>query len=125
MAELYFNFLMKQCGAEHSASSAGLSAFAGGNISGHSAEVLAENGIDSSHFRSSALTRYALDEADMVITMTGSHKDAIVSCCPEYAGKVKTLLDGMDVPDPYGGTVDDYRAVFLVIKDAVARLAKK
>ena len=126
MAELYFNALMAEKGLPHRAKSAGLSAFAGGNISYQSARVLAEQNINSSSFRSSALSRFALEEADLVICMTRGHLAAIADAAPEFAGKLHTLLEwssGGDVPDPFGGDIPLYARTFAVMKEAIDALA--
>ena len=126
MAELYFNHLMAEQGKIHTAQSAGLSAFPGSEISYQSAQVMEQYGIDSSEFRSSGLTRYALDEADLIICMTEGHRLAILEHLPSYEEKTKTLLEwrsGGDVPDPYGGTVAHYEQTFQVMKEALDALA--
>ena len=126
MAELYFNHLMAEQGKNHSARSAGLSAFPGAEISYQSAQVMEQYGIDASEFRSSGLTRYALDAADLIVCMTENHRQAILDHLPEYENKTKTLLEwrsGGDVPDPYGGSVAHYEQTFQVMKEALDALA--
>ena len=111
---------------EHRAESAGLSAFPGGNISVNSAAVMEKYGIDASSFRSGSISRYALDESDLIICMTRSHLEAISSCAPEYREKLHTLLEwssGTDVPDPYGGDINVYEQTFSVMKKAIDNLA--
>ena len=129
MAELFFNAELKrrqQTGVV--VRSAGTGAFPNSTISGQSAAVLSELGIDSSSFRSSRLSAELLDTSDIIITMTESHRQTIVSVLPDVAGKTFRLLDivsGGDVPDPYGGSVDEYRATFEEMRPALLKWADK
>lgn len=127
MAELYFNRLMVLKKAPHTAASAGLSACSGCPISQHSFEVMQTEGIDASAFRSSALTRYALEQADRIICMTRSHVQSLLSVCPEYRHKTHTLSEwsgGSDVPDPFGGDLACYRKTFEKMRTALEILAE-
>ena len=127
MAELYFNRLMELKKAPHTAASAGLSACTGGPISDHSFQVMQAEGIDASGFRSSAVTRYALEEADLIICMTQGHLRSLLSVCPEYRQKTHTLLEwtgGNDVPDPFGGDLALYRNTFETMRTALEKLAE-
>ena len=125
MAELYFNELCRRLGRDDLvAVSAGISAWPGGRISRQAAAVLAGFGIDATGFRSRILTPELVGASDLVVTMTARHRDAIVSAVPEAAAKCRLLLpDGRDVPDPCGGSVDLYKQVFAVMKDALEFLA--
>lgn len=127
MAELFFNAELKRRQlTETVVRSAGTGAFPNSPISGQSGTVLAELGIDSSSFRSSRLSAELLDTSDIIITMTASHRQTIVSALPDVAGKTFRLLDivdGGDVPDPYGGSVDEYRATFEAMRPALLKWA--
>lgn len=127
MAELFFNAELKRRKLTGTvARSAGTGAFPNSTISAQSAAVLAELGIISSSFRSSRLSAELLDTSDIIITMTGSHRQTIVSALPDVAGKTFRLLDivsGGDVPDPYGGSIDEYRATFETMRPALLKWA--
>lgn len=127
MAELFFNAELKRRKLTGTvARSAGTGAFPNSTISAQSAAVLAELGIGSSSFRSSRLSAELLETSDIIITMTGSHRQTIVSALPDVAGKTFRLLDivsGGDVPDPYGGSIDEYRATFETMRPALLKWA--
>ena len=127
MAELFFNAELKRrqltgCTVR----SAGTGAFPNATISEQSAAVLSELGIDSGSFRSTRLSAELVDSSDIILTMTANHRQTIVSALPDVAGKTLRLLDivsGGDVPDPYGGSVDDYRTTFETMRPALLKWA--
>ena len=122
MAELYFNFLARksQCPAE--AFSAGIYANDGGRISAASAAVMAELGIESAAFASTAFTPKRAAEFDLLIGMTRTHAAMMRHIAPELRDRVRTLIPGEDVPDPFGGSVEEYREVFNFMRPYIEQL---
>ncbi|MFZ5592089.1 MAG: low molecular weight protein arginine phosphatase [Bacillota bacterium] len=101
-------------GVEIEISSAGTSAVRGMPASTHAVAALAESGIDLSHHRATPLSRALVQQADLVLTMTRSHRQQVLWLCPEAAGRVYTLAEyatgqDADVPDPFGGDLEIYR----------------
>jgi len=128
MAELYFNAVMDRTGGAHRAASAGLAAFPGETISRHAGEVMAQNGIDPSLFRSRRVSRYLLEEAGLVIGMTRSHREALISAAPEFAPKIRELGEwrsGSGIADPFGGGAAVYEKTFAAIREAVDALVRE
>lgn len=97
--------------------SAGIYAANGSEASAHAKKVLDNNGIAHNH-RSSLLTRAEVEWADLILTMTSSHKMAILQQYPRVVQKVFTLKEysgesfHSDVVDPYGGSLAMYEATF-------------
>ncbi|MDQ0285033.1 protein-tyrosine phosphatase [Desulfofundulus luciae] len=93
--------------------SAGIAALPGSEASPQAVAVMEEMGLDLRSHRAALLTRRDVEEADLVLTMTKSHKQLIQEQAPDLAGKIFTLAEyagrGGDVPDPFGGPVDVYR----------------
>jgi len=128
MAELYFNAVMVGTGRAHRAASAGLAAFPGETISRHAGEVMRRNGIDPSAFRSRRVSRYLLEEAGLVVGMTRSHCEALISAAPEFAPKIRELGEwrsGSGISDPFGGGSAVYEKTFAAIREAVDALARE
>ena len=127
MAELYFASLCRQAGRNDIISaSGGVFAWPGDTISPAAAAVMESLGIPSGDFRTRRFDSYSAAESDLIIAMTAGHKEAIIAISPEAAAKTRVLLDyssGGDVPDPYGGSVAEYRKVFDIMKDALDNLA--
>lgn len=95
--------------------SAGLFARDGAPPSELAVKVLQEIGIDLSDHRARLLTAELIDQADVIIALTGTHRDLILETTPQAAGKTRTLHSygsekpHADVMDPYGGAIDTYR----------------
>ena len=125
MAELYFNYCRKLAGKSACAASCGIATANGLSISENAAKVMEQFGIDSSTFRSTRANRDLLDKAEAIFTMSSSHKRAIEAAYPEFSEKISTLLDRMDVDDPYGMDFNAYMETFNMMKDKIEFLAKK
>lgn len=91
--------------------SAGISAYRGGAASPEGVALLHElDGIDLSFHESQPVTEQLLQQADRVLTMTSGHLESILAAFPEHAAKTRTLApNGADIPDPIGGSLEDYR----------------
>ena len=127
MAELFFQTELARRGISGvTVRSAGLAACTNTPISENAAQLMAEYNIDSSKFRSTRATVELLDECDIVITMTDQHKQCLLNALPDLTEKTFTLLDisgGGDIPDPFGGNVNNYRAVFEIMRPALLKWA--
>jgi protein arginine phosphatase len=110
--------------------SAGVYAMDGASASSNSITVMNENNITHNH-QSSLLTHADVEWATVILAMTLSHKQAIISNYPQAASKTFTLKafageDGYpDVSDPYGGDVDVYRATFAELEQLIDKAMKR
>lgn len=110
MAEGIFNKLAAEKGWCAIAQSAGLFVTEQ-SVSKNSLEVCRENGVDVSSHTPSPITAELISEADVILTMTGSHKmafrgmDKVFTVAEYFGGKG-------DVIDPYGGSIEIYRETF-------------
>jgi ribose 5-phosphate isomerase B len=73
--------------------SAGLAAVDGAPASAGAMEVMRRFGVDLSGHRTRRLTRKMVLAADLVLTMTKRHKEAVLALLPEATGKVFTLQE--------------------------------
>ncbi|MDA1051493.1 MAG: L-threonylcarbamoyladenylate synthase [Planctomycetota bacterium] len=90
--------------------SAGIAAMSGGRASPESVQVMQERGIDINHHESQPLSERLVRFADLILTMTRGHREAIVAQWPEAAARTKVVCrDKADVSDPIGGPIDRYR----------------
>jgi protein-tyrosine-phosphatase len=103
------------CGWE--ISSAGICAGNGFPASPNAVAAMREKGVNISAHRSTHLSPELIEEADLLVTMTRGHRDAILSIAPESAGKVFLLKSfgiaqcAADIYDPVGEALDVYRRV--------------
>jgi len=90
--------------------SAGISAWGGGKASTNAVEAMRERNADLTGHESQPLTENLVRQADVIWTMTASHRAAILARFPEAGGRVAMLSpDRLDVIDPIGGSLETYR----------------
>ena len=90
--------------------SAGISAAPGSRAAAEAIAIMKERGLDLSAHESQPLSDRLVRFADVIITMTRSHRDAILTHWPEAEPRTHLLSRGQgDVADPIGGPVDLYR----------------
>ena len=90
--------------------SAGLSAAVGGRSAAEAASVMQERGLDLSLHESQPLNDRIVRFADLILTMTRSHREAILSQWPDAAPRTHLISQSRgDVADPIGGPIDLYR----------------
>lgn len=120
MAEALFRKMSSEWNDLH-VFSAGLSAPQGAPASRDAVDVLAEQGIDLSKFRSQPLTEDLLVKASHIFVMTREHERLVDMFYPEYMHKVRLLRfdekGTPDVPDPIG----QGRAVYAECKRSIER----
>ena len=95
----------------------GLAAFGGEPASDHAIETMEEHGIDIAGHRSTPLNRYALAEAELVVCMTEAHSRVLLQ-----VGVEPERLIVFDIPDPYKGTLEDYRRCAEKIKTELKKV---
>lgn len=112
MAEGILKSLCRQMGKKVRVSSAGLYAN-GAPASAYAVSALAEKGIDIANHHAKQLTPEDIKKADVILTMTSAHRQAVVSAVPEAVEKTFTLGrwagESEEVLDPFGGSPGQYR----------------
>ncbi len=120
MAEVVFNYDYADSG--YIAESAGLMAD-GSPMSENSLDALFEDGYRVKGRKSSRmLTNDILEMADIVVGISSSHAMQIIMNHPEYAEKIYCMP--FDITDPYGGSLETYKACLADIKKALAIVAE-
>jgi protein-tyrosine phosphatase len=115
MAETLLSQQLKQAisqGVRLSArvASAGLAAMNGEPASSQAIEAMRLRGLDLSDHQSRVADESLLASADLILTMTQNHRQAILRNWPQLADRVHSLRhDGGDVVDPIGGPLDVYK----------------
>lgn len=90
--------------------SAGISAMAGCRPSPESVQIMRERELDLSTHESQPVSDRLIRFADVILTMTNSHRAALLAQWPEAANRTFLLGDGcVDIADPFGGTIEHYR----------------
>ena len=118
MAAALFNYLFGKDGRR--AVSAGLVA-TGAGISSGAEKALRDRGVpntednDYIHHVSHNVTREDIENARLVVAVTGFHATQLIMRFPEHATKISVLPE--DVPDPYGGTDEEYAECLKTIEE--------
>jgi protein-tyrosine phosphatase len=90
--------------------SAGIAAMPGGRAAPEAVQVMSELGLDLSAHETQPLMEPLVRQADVIFTMTESHRQAVVGQWPAAADRTKVLCGpGADIPDPIGGPVERYQ----------------
>jgi protein-tyrosine phosphatase len=106
--------------------SAGVAASAGSAASPEAVEVMRQQGLDISHHASQPMTEKLVRQADLILTLTAAHRQALLRRWPEAAPRTMTLRpDNRDVEDPIGGPVEMYRQCAAEIESALRQRVAK
>ncbi|MGI6485605.1 MAG: low molecular weight protein arginine phosphatase [Thermoanaerobacterales bacterium] len=106
--------------------SCGIAAIDGDPASLYAKKVMKDEGVDISSHIARLMTYELLKSADLILTMTKSHKDYILKKYPDLKGRVFLISEfaceqndckNLDIEDPFGGSEQDYRNVKDQIKD--------
>ena len=101
--------------------SMGTHALVGAPVDDRAQRVLQERGIEFGSHRARQLTGPACHAADLILVMEGMHQWWIERVWPYARGRVFQLLgrDGVDVIDPFGGSVEDFRLALSQIEEGL------
>jgi protein-tyrosine phosphatase len=81
----------------------------GGQASAEAVETMLARGLDLAKHESQPLSERLVRFADLILTMTRSHRDAILAQWPSVAARTHFVgRDGSDVSDPIGGPPELY-----------------
>ena len=110
--------------------SAGLFASEGDMASDNAIKAMIPYGIDLTLHRTQPVTEDLIKQCDLILTMTEAHKMVLEPTVKAIAkGEVFTLMEyageGGDIPDPYGGDLDEYEECARVIYGALTDVAEK
>ena len=90
--------------------SAGIAAMPGSRPSPEAVEVMSDAGLVLDGHVAQPLSERLARHADIILTMTNGHRQAIVSQWPDIAPRVQVLrTDDRDISDPIGGSLEVYR----------------
>lgn len=110
--------------------SAGIFANDGDMASDNAIKAMIPYGIDLTLHRAQPVTEDLIKQCDLILTMTEAHKMVLE---PMAKGKVFTLTEyageSGDIPDPYGGDLDEYNecasAIYSALTDVAEKIAEK
>lgn len=130
MAEGFLRRMAEEAGADIEVGSAGLGAMEDMKPSRNSVVAMDEEGIDISRQRSRMLTPEMVEDYTHIFGLGSGHVETIRAYFPEAQEKTFVLrefiADGLDleVPDPIGGDLDEYRLTRNLIKEAMPSILR-
>jgi protein-tyrosine phosphatase len=90
--------------------SAGIAAMAGGRAADEAVETLKQRGLDLATHETQPLSDRIVRYADLILTMTRGHREAILAQWPEARDRAFLVAgDRGDISDPIGGPSELYR----------------
>lgn len=90
--------------------SAGIAAAPGGGATQEAIQSMSDVGLDLSAHISQPLTNRLVEYADLILTMTNSHRHVILNQWPEAAERTEVLTSNqVDISDPIGRPQEMYR----------------
>ncbi|NLZ47265.1 MAG: low molecular weight protein arginine phosphatase [Clostridiales bacterium] len=128
MAEAIFNHYNTI--SDIKAFSAGVAAIKGSKTSKNSAVVVETNtGVNIADREAVQLTQEQVHNSDLILTMTYSIKNYLVSLFPDFKNKIYVLNEYVgaegEVSDPYGGDIAVYNNTFKSLKKYIDLLLLK
>lgn len=139
MAELLLKVKAKAMGLTLEVASAGLNAFTGDTATENTLAVLAEADIKGIEHRSRRVHPLLLEEFDLILAMTNSHKQQLLEIAPELNEKIYLLKEYVEIistgqepdesiekeyeiSDPFGQSQAIYRQSLMEIEEAVGAI---
>ncbi len=105
MAKAVFDKLVDKRNIDAECDCAGLAVYGGESPETFATEVMHEIEIDISEYRSKNITPQMLNAFDFIFVMTQLQKDNLSAFDESISPKIKV----MDIEDPYGKGIDEYR----------------
>ena len=132
MAEAMFKKMLEQNNRNDiQVYSCGISAYDGDVPTENAIEVMNEHGIDITNHRATNIYYSNIEEMDLILCATQSHKYSILSQYPQLQDKVFTLKEyvgikeQIDIKDPWGYSLKVYEECAEEIKDCLQKLLEK
>jgi tRNA threonylcarbamoyl adenosine modification protein (Sua5/YciO/YrdC/YwlC family) len=106
--------------------SAGIAAMMGGRATREAMKTMEEMKIDLNIHETQPLTESLVRHADLIYTMTQSHREAILAQWPSASSRTHVICrDGSDISDPIGGPLDRYQQCASQIKRELTSIVDK
>jgi protein-tyrosine phosphatase len=76
-------------------------------------------GYDLSALRARQVRKGDFEDFDLIVAMDRGHREILQrNCAPEQRGKIRMLIKGRDVPDPYYGGEEGFERVLDMVEAA-------
>lgn len=100
--------------------SAGVAAGESDPATREAVQIMQESGLDLSQHLSQLVNSHMLESSTLVLALTERHRRVLCDARPDLADRIKLLSrNGVDIDDPIGGSLDDYRYCAAQISDNI------
>lgn len=112
-------------------SSAGTSVFFESGATEEAISAAADLGADIKEHKATGISADLINNRDLILTMTTSHKNKLLNLVPEAKNKIFTLkefagsTEGMDISDPYGCPLEQYKSCANEIYNNIIKVIEK
>ncbi len=137
MAEALIKTFFSEGGRQVEVSSAGLHALEDQPASQYALEAVREYGADLAGHKARKVTREMIERAQLILSMTVGQKNNLIQMFPGVQDKVYTLKEFayidvkneevkmLDIPDPFGMSLDAYKNCCREIHAVLQRVCKR
>lgn len=95
-------------------------------------EAIKEYGVDLREHRATNINNSQIEDMDIILCATTSHKNTVIRMYPELKDKVYTMKEyadfdknDLDIPDPWGYDIETYRFCASTINKCLEKIIKK
>lgn len=132
MAEALLKKMAKEKNKEIEIHSCGTTAYPGDTCTEEAIKVMEEYKINMKKHRATHIKQSKIEEMDLILCATTSHKNSVISLYPELQGKVYTIkeyaqenVQEPDIADPWGYNIQIYKQCAKEIKDNLEKIIEK
>ncbi|MBC1764858.1 arsenate reductase/protein-tyrosine-phosphatase family protein [Listeria seeligeri] len=112
--------ILKDLRPEIAVRSAGTRAVTGDVISEKSEQILLQMALETDH-EVKKLGQVDIDWANEIYAMTKAQVQELQMRFPNSSSKIKLVTeDNSDIPDPYGGSIEQYEITYYELKSAIS-----
>lgn len=127
MAEVIANDYFNKMNLGIKAVSRGVSVYCPSSASINSILAVEKYGLDLSRHLSKPISAKDIEEADLILTMTNSHKKVLLGACNDVGTDIFTLNEFVngtenDIVDPFGRELDVYQSCAEEIKHCIEEI---
>ncbi len=120
--------LQARFGMGYHVDSCGIAAVVGHPATAEAIQVAGKQSLDITSHRAKQLDELLASRFELLLVMEHKHKQWVTFRLPQARGRTFTIghWRGVEVPDPYGGSLEDYASTFglieLCMEDWVGRI---
>lgn len=132
MAEWLMKKLVKDNNKEAKVYSSGIFAEDGDMPTYNAIQAIKEYGVDLREHRATNIRSSKIEDMDIILCATNSHKNNVINMYPNLKDKIYTIKEyagfnesDLDIQDPFGYDIETYRFCANSINDCLEKIIEK